>query len=95
MRAWDKMEKLVTEETNQGKESSGVTIPSNNNNEVESRKPCDKLCIKQEDIKMEIIDAPEEEEEEGELVIDTREEESEIDPSVYEVKIEVDPLFVE
>ena len=86
------MEKLVTEEANQGKESSGVTIPSNNN-EVESGKPCDKLCIKQEHIKKEVIDAPEEEE--GELVIDTREEESEIDPSVYEVKIEVDPLFVE
>ena len=71
---------------NQGEESSGVTIPSNNNNEVESGKPCDKLCIKQE---------VKDEEEEGELVIDTREEESEIDPSVYEVKIEVDPLFVE
>ena len=83
MRAWDKMEKLVTEETNQGKESSGVTIPSNNNDE-ESGKLCDKLCIKQEVL-----------EEEGELVIDTREEESEIDPSVYEVKIEVDPLSVE
>ena len=79
------MEEPVTEETNQGKESAGVTIPSNNNDE-ESGKPCDKLCIKQE---------VKDEEEEGELVIDTREEESEIDPSVYEVKIEVDPLFVE
>ena len=88
------MEEPVTEETNQGKESAGVTIPSNNNNDEESGKPCDKLCIKQEDIKKEVIDAPEEEEE-GELVIDTREEESEVDPSVYEVKIEVDPLFVE
>ena len=76
----------VTEETNQGKESSGVTIPSNNNDE-ESGRPCDKLCIKQEVVE-------DEEEEEGELVIDTREE-SEIDPSLYEVKIEVDPLFVE
>ena len=44
---------------NQGKEPSGVTIPSNNNSE-ESGKPCDKLCIKQEV-------ADEEEEEEGDL----------------------------
>ena len=63
-----------------------MTIPSNNNDE-ESGRPCDKLCIKQEVVE-------DEEEEEGELVIDTREE-SEIDPSLYEVKIEVDPLFVE
>ena len=60
-------------------EPSGVAIPSNNN--MESGKPCDTLCIKEEVA-----------EEEEELAVDPSEE-FEIDPSMYEVKIEVNPLF--
>ena len=71
---------------NQGLESSGVTIPSNNNEE--SGKSCDILCIKKE------VADEEDDDPEGELVIDPSEG-LEIDPSVYEVKIEVNPLFVE
>ena len=72
---------------NQGLESSGVAIPSNNNEE--SEKPCDILCIKKE-----VADEEEDAPEEGELGMDPSEE-LEIDPSVYEVKIEVNPLFME
>ena len=60
-------------------EPSGVAIPLNNN--MESGKPCDTLCIKEEVA-----------EEEEELAVDPSEE-FEIDPSMYEVKIEVNPLF--
>ena len=60
-------------------ESTRVAVPWNNNEE--SGKPCDTLCIKEEVA-----------EEEEELAVDPSEE-FEIDPSMYEVKIEVNPLF--